>query len=103
MQCGCGYKFGAELEDTLELLDRQLRKGIGMAAGGGLLLIVGIALIVAMILWPHQGSIVYLSIGGWIGGFGLLSRGISMTVRSRTSKRELEKRRELPTARVVER
>jgi hypothetical protein len=103
MRCGCGYTFGQDLEDTLVLLDRQLRKGIGMAVTGGLLLIVGVALIIAMILAPHQNSFVYLSFGGWLGGFGLLARGTGTIVRTRTSQRDLEKRRKLPTARVVER
>ena len=86
----------------MQLLERQFHKGIGMAVGGGLIVLFGFALIVVTIATPHEGRLLFPSIGGWIGGFILIARGSGMSVRARTSKRELEKRCELPTARVVE-
>jgi Flp pilus assembly protein TadB len=101
-RCGCGYTFGQNLEDTLALLDRQLHKGMGMAGGGALIVLFGIALFAIMIATPTKGGFLYLGIGGWIGGFTLLARGVGMSVRARTSKRELEARSKLPEARVIE-
>lgn len=103
VRCGCSYTFGQDIEETFRLLDDQFRKGVGMVIAGTVLVLVGIGLVAIMLAAPRGSPIVYLSIAGWIAGFGMLTRGLGMTMRSRTSKRELEKQRELPSARVVAR
>jgi len=103
VRCGCGYQFGQDIEETFRLLDTQFRKGIGMAMTGSVFVLVGVALIALMVAAPRGVPVLYLSIGGWIAGFVMLARGLGLTTRARSSKRELEKQRQLPAMRVVAR
>lgn len=101
VRCGCGYQYGQDIEETFRLLEQQSRKGIGTAIAGMFLVLVGTGLVAIMLAAQQGGRIVYFSVVGWLSGFGMLARGLGMTTRSRTSKRELEKQRELPAMRVV--
>jgi hypothetical protein len=101
VRCGCGYQFGQQIDETLRLLRDQRSKGYSMASGGALIVVVGIVLVVAIAYTAQERHYIFVGVTGWIGGFTIMARGAGMVSRARASTRELEKMRELPTARVV--